>query len=60
MGGNMPKRYFVNEQTKGHIIADAKMGESKQEMLGEILREQGYSEVERDEYHRFVKNNPQE
>jgi hypothetical protein len=36
------------------------MGESKQEMLGEILREQGYSEVERDEYHRFVKNNPQE
>ena len=56
----MPKQYFVNYKTQGRIIVDAAMGESKQEALDQILREQGYTEVERDEYHRFVKNNPQE
>ena len=53
------KRYYVNRETKGRIIADVSMGRDKHEQFAVILTEQGYEAVSRDEYRRFTKSNPQ-
>ena len=53
------KRYFINRDTKGRIIAKVSMGREKHEQFDVILTDQGYEAVSRDEYRRFVKRNPQ-
>ena len=49
------RQYFVNLQTGGHMILDAKMGSKKKEQFREIVSEQGFEEVNRAHYNRLLK-----
>ena len=51
----MPKRYFVNLETGGHMILDASMSDVKQGHFEDIVAEAGFKEVDRVRYNRLSK-----